>query len=76
MRKIVCKAQGSPAPVVRWVKEDPLLSLPSHVEDLNGTLLFHGVKDGDSGQYTCIATNTQGFISTTIFINVTSTVTS
>lgn len=73
VRRILCKAQGSPAPIVRWVKEGgPLLKWPPHIEDVNGTLFFHGVQDEDAGQYTCIATNSQGLISASIFINVTS----
>lgn len=73
VRKVLCKAQGSPAPIVRWVKEDlkPLLTWPPHIEDINGTLIFHGVQDDDAGQYTCIATNSQGFISASVLINVT-----
>ncbi len=73
VRRILCKAQGSPAPIVRWVKEGgDLLKWPPHIEDVNGTLFFHGVQDEDAGQYTCIATNSQGLISASIFINVTS----
>lgn len=76
VRKILCKATGSPSPIVRWVKEgEPLLSWPSHIEDVNGTLVFHGVQDNDAGQYTCIATNSQGLISASIIINVTSMIT-
>lgn len=72
-RRILCKAQGSPAPIVRWVKEGlPPLNWPPHIEDINGTLFFHGVKNSDAGQYTCIATNSQGIISDSISINVTS----
>ncbi|EFX62928.1 hypothetical protein DAPPUDRAFT_50312, partial [Daphnia pulex] len=36
------------------------------------TLIFHGVQDDDAGQYTCIATNSQGLVSASILINVTS----
>ena len=73
VRKILCKAQGSPSPIVRWVKDGlkPLL-WPPHIEDVNGTLVFHGVQDDDAGQYTCIATSSQGLISASILINVTS----
>jgi hypothetical protein len=74
VRKILCKAQGNPAPIVQWVKEGlkPLQVWPPHIEDVNGTLIFHGVQDDDAGQYTCIATNSQGLISASILINVTS----
>ncbi len=69
--KILCRAQGTPTPVVRWAKEGlPLFSWPPHVEDVNGTLYFHGVQTGDAGYYTCIATNSQGLINTTIYVDV------
>ena len=69
--KVHCRAQGSPAPVVRWAKEGlPLLSWPDHIEDVNGTLYFHGVRPDDPGYYTCIATNSQGLINTTVYIDV------
>jgi hypothetical protein len=72
VRKILCKAQGNPAPIVQWVKEGlkPLLVWPPHIEDVNGTLIFHGVQDDDAGQCSCIATNSQGLISASILINV------
>lgn len=69
--KVHCRAQGTPTPVVRWAKEGrPLFSWPAHVEDVNGTLYFHGVEPSDAGYYTCIATNSQGLINTTVYIDV------
>lgn len=73
VRRILCRAQGTPAPIIRWVKETkPLSSWPAHIVDINGTLFFHGVQDDDAGQYSCIATNSQGLIRTSINISVTS----
>ena len=72
--KVHCKAQGNPVPIVRWVKEGlQYFHWPQHVEDLNGTLFFRGVRPGDEGNYTCIATNSQGVINATIRIDVTKT---
>ena len=69
--KVHCRAQGSPSPVVRWVKEGrQYFSWPPHIEDVNGTLHIHGVKAQDRGNYTCIATNMQGIINATIFVDV------
>lgn len=73
-RKVLCKAQGNPTPVVRWMKEtEPTMNWPDHIEDVNGTLFFNGVRQEDEGKYTCVATNSQGLISATVYINVTST---
>lgn len=69
--KVHCRAQGTPAPVIRWAKEGlPLFTWPQHIEDINGTLYFHGVRPDDAGRYTCIATNSQGLINTTVHIDV------
>lgn len=71
-RKVLCKAQGNPIPVVHWMKEgEPMMNLPDHVEDVNGTLFFNGVRHEDEGRYTCVATNSQGLISASVYINVT-----
>lgn len=70
--KIHCKARGSPPPIVRWIKEgqQPYLEWPPHIRDDNGTLRFEGVRHEDVGQYTCVATSTQGLINTTIQVDV------
>ncbi|XP_014232108.1 inactive tyrosine-protein kinase 7-like [Trichogramma pretiosum] len=67
--KISCKAQGSTAPTLRWSKVGSS-ELPKHVQDLNGTLHFSGVLESDKGNYTCVASNSQGEISHTIKIDV------
>ncbi|KAG0410339.1 hypothetical protein HPB47_012539 [Ixodes persulcatus] len=70
--KVYCKARGSPAPIVRWIKEgqQPYLEWPPHIRDDNGTLRFQGVRDQDAGRYTCIATSAQGLINATVRLDV------
>lgn len=81
--KIHCKAQGgtSGSPTVRWIKIkhanklkdikiDSADSLPSHVDDVNGTLLFNSVQSEDAGMYTCIAKDGDELINATIKVEV------
>ncbi|KAL3284491.1 hypothetical protein HHI36_018652 [Cryptolaemus montrouzieri] len=69
--KVHCKAQGTPPPNVRWMKNDENFEdFPSHVTDMNGTLHFNGVLNEDKGQYNCTASNNQGSISALIVIDV------
>ncbi|EDW10218.2 tyrosine-protein kinase-like otk [Drosophila mojavensis] len=67
--KVHCKAQGRPAPQVKWMRETQL-PLPANVTDHNGTLIFRGVSNEQRGQYTCFASNSQGQINATVSINV------
>ncbi|KAH8420969.1 hypothetical protein KR222_000171, partial [Zaprionus bogoriensis] len=67
--KVHCKAQGTPPPQVKWMRELQL-PLPENVTDHNGTLIFRGVSGEQRGQYTCVASNDQGQISATVSINV------
>ncbi|XP_062127887.1 tyrosine-protein kinase-like otk [Drosophila sulfurigaster albostrigata] len=67
--KVHCKAQGTPPPQVKWMRESQL-PLPENVTDHNGTLVFRGVSNEQRGQYTCMASNSQGQISATVSINV------
>ncbi|XP_045463115.1 tyrosine-protein kinase-like otk [Harmonia axyridis] len=69
--KVHCKAQGTPPPTVHWVKNgtEPD-SFPGHITDMNGTLHFNGVLMEDKGEYSCIASNSQGVINTSIVIEV------
>ncbi|KAL7736024.1 hypothetical protein ACLKA6_003763 [Drosophila palustris] len=67
--KVHCKAQGTPLPQVKWMRETQL-QLPENVTDQNGTLVFRGVSNEQRGQYTCFASNSQGQISATVSINV------
>ena len=69
--KIPCKAQGSPTPNVRWIKENVFdEALPAHVHDINGTLHFDIVYTTDKGKYLCIASSSQGSINASVEIDV------
>ncbi|ALC42218.1 CG8964, partial [Drosophila busckii] len=67
--KVHCKAQGTPTPQVKWLR-DTQQPLPAQVTDHNGTLIFRNVSTAQRGQYTCLASSSQGQISATVSINV------
>uniref|UniRef100_A0A1I8M490 Tyrosine-protein kinase-like otk n=1 Tax=Musca domestica TaxID=7370 RepID=A0A1I8M490_MUSDO len=67
--KVHCKAQGTPTPQVKWLK-DLKDDLPDTLEDINGTLTFKNVTAEHRGNYTCVALNSQGQINATVSINV------
>ncbi|KAL1399872.1 hypothetical protein pipiens_007883 [Culex pipiens pipiens] len=67
--KIHCKAQGTPTPSVHWTSEGKP-DLPESVEDVNGTLIFRTVSSDHRGNYTCVASNSQGEISALVAVNV------
>lgn len=48
----------------------PTIAWPEHVQDQNGTLYFQDVQITDKGLYTCVAKNAEGFINTTIYVDV------
>ncbi|XP_037072794.1 tyrosine-protein kinase-like otk [Pollicipes pollicipes] len=72
--RLHCRAAGSPAPTVGWVRMTPAgrpqFRWPAHVRDANGTLELDTVTETDGGQYTCVATNAQGLINATINVTV------
>ncbi len=70
--KIHCKADARTPPLVRWKKTDAY-ELPAHIADIEGTLLFNGVKYSDAGEYTCSAQTDEERINTTIKVEVVST---
>ncbi|KFV67940.1 Inactive tyrosine-protein kinase 7, partial [Dryobates pubescens] len=53
---VSCSATGREKPTIQWTKSDGS-SLPSHVSHNAGILSFHKVSRSDSGNYTCIASN-------------------
>lgn len=65
--KVHCKAVGSTK--VYWMKE-PDEALPEDVEDVNGTLIFTNVKLIHKGNYTCVASNDDESIRTTIEVRI------
>ena len=67
--RIPCKADGRIPPEIRWIKEDRP-DLPDHVQNIGGTLQFAVVESGDSGLYTCVATNDQGTINVTVRVEI------
>ncbi|KAJ8678842.1 hypothetical protein QAD02_014629 [Eretmocerus hayati] len=67
--KVSCKATGLTPPSFKWYK-DGSAELPKHVQEANGTLIFNGVLEQDKGNYTCVASNSQGKIEHTIKIDV------
>lgn len=66
--KVHCKAAGSTR--VYWTKEPDEASLPDDVEDVNGTLVFNNVKLEHKGNYTCVASNKEESIKTTIEVQI------
>uniref|UniRef100_A0A8C0F687 Protein tyrosine kinase 7 (inactive) n=1 Tax=Bubo bubo TaxID=30461 RepID=A0A8C0F687_BUBBB len=63
---VSCSATGREKPNIQWTKTDGS-SLPSHVSHNAGILSFHKVSRSDSGNYTCIASNSpQGEIRATV----------
>uniref|UniRef100_A0A0K8U9L3 Tyrosine-protein kinase-like otk n=3 Tax=Bactrocera latifrons TaxID=174628 RepID=A0A0K8U9L3_BACLA len=67
--KVHCKAQGTPSPNVKWIRE-PGAQLPEAIDDINGTLIFKNVSAEHRGNYTCVASNSQGHINATVTVNV------
>lgn len=67
--KIHCKAQGSPLPTIKWVKGADM-ALPQEATVENGTLVFDKVKFENKGNYTCIASSSQGEIRATVTVSV------
>ncbi|XP_042595988.1 roundabout homolog 2-like [Cyprinus carpio] len=57
-----CHGMGSPIPSVRWDKDgESVLSDDIHISLMeNGTLHISGLKETDSGMYTCVASSSTG----------------
>lgn len=65
--KLVC---NSPCTFTLSAQDATNGSLPEHVDDINGTLIFRNVSAEHRGNYTCLASNSQGQINATVSINV------
>lgn len=44
--------------------------MPEAIDDINGTLIFKNVSAEHRGNYTCVASNSQGHINATVTVNV------
>nr|CAB3220004.1 ADAMTS-like protein 1 [Phallusia mammillata] len=59
---IFCEAEGDPFPVITWYRED--VRLPEHLKRqyilADGSLRIYNPEVGDSGSYTCVASNPYG----------------
>lgn len=67
-----CSATGHPQPRITWTKGDrtPLPSDPRITITPSGGLYIQNVKQEDSGEYTCFATNSIDNIHATAYIIV------
>ncbi|KAJ8366039.1 hypothetical protein SKAU_G00148700, partial [Synaphobranchus kaupii] len=67
---VQCSAKGRQTPAVQWTKTDGS-EIPPRVEQKGGQLHFSKVTRSDSGNYTCVASNSlQGEIRAMVMINV------
>ncbi|XP_050437728.1 protein sax-3-like [Adelges cooleyi] len=59
---LVCKAIGSPQPVITWYKDDSPLSIESSRINIteSGTLQIINLQKSDNGIYTCVASSDNG----------------
>uniref|UniRef100_A0A8C1E692 Roundabout, axon guidance receptor, homolog 3 (Drosophila) n=1 Tax=Cyprinus carpio carpio TaxID=630221 RepID=A0A8C1E692_CYPCA len=73
-----CHGMGSPIPSVRWEKDgESVLSDDIHISLMeNGTLHISGLKETDSGMYTCVASSSTGEMSWSGTVTVKATGTS
>ncbi|XP_004688211.1 PREDICTED: hemicentin-1 [Condylura cristata] len=69
---IPCHAQGTPPPVVTWLKGGSAVLLDGvrHASSPDGTLHVHHALLSDAGIYTCVATNLAGSEETDITLQV------
>lgn len=68
---VSCSAEGpgKVPPTVSWRRVGHV-SLPSHVRDVGGELLFSGVRTTDAGSYVCTATSETGQQSIDVTIRI------
>ncbi|ESN95495.1 hypothetical protein HELRODRAFT_102544 [Helobdella robusta] len=66
--KLSCSAQGTPAPEVKWRREDGVDSDPNIFSQSGGVMMLHKVVE--SANYTCVANSTHGTINHTAEVRV------
>jgi hypothetical protein len=69
---IPCNAQGSPPPVVTWLKSGRtvLIDGVQHISSSDGTLSINKAALSDAVIYTCVASNIAGSDETKIMLHV------
>ncbi|KAE8583409.1 hypothetical protein XENTR_v10020505 [Xenopus tropicalis] len=67
-----CRAFGTPFPTIQWESdlEDNLFALDQFSMHTNGTLTITGVAKEDEGIYRCTASNNQGNVSISAYLDV------
>lgn len=68
--ELFCRVSGNPPPTVRWLKNDaPVVQEPRRVSyrsmPYGSRLRIRNLDTTDTGYFQCVATNTQGTVSTT-----------
>lgn len=66
-----CDSRGRPSPIIGWLRRNvTILNDERHTVQANGTLLIEKLDIRDSGMYTCIAENSYGSASHSVFLDV------
>ncbi|KAM3619951.1 uncharacterized protein V6R79_016229 [Siganus canaliculatus] len=70
MAELFCRVSGNPPPVVRWLKNDaPVVQEPRRISyrvtPYGSRLRIRNLDTTDTGYFQCVATNSQGTVSTT-----------
>ncbi|XP_062997910.1 vascular endothelial growth factor receptor kdr-like isoform X2 [Elgaria multicarinata webbii] len=65
-----CKVNGTPKPVIAWLKNGYPIAAASGISMENNTLVIERVKKDDEGHYKCKAVNEMGQDSTQAFIKI------
>uniref|UniRef100_A0A3Q3FIH6 Receptor tyrosine kinase-like orphan receptor 1 n=1 Tax=Labrus bergylta TaxID=56723 RepID=A0A3Q3FIH6_9LABR len=75
--ELLCRVSGNPLPTVRWLKNDaPVVQEPRRVSyrstPYGSRLRIRNLDTTDTGYFQCVATNSQGTVSTTgvLFVNL------
>ena len=68
--ELFCRVSGDPQPVVRWLKNDaPVVQEPRRISyrptTYGSRLRIRNLDTTDTGYFQCVATNSQGSVSTT-----------